>query len=950
MTTNIHPAGLFCFLAALALAAVSCTPDNYEKLEDGVLIRLPEGAPDAARMVKLQVVTPDIMHVTATPEDTFSRMESLIAIEKERPAVEWSLKEEGGNIILNTASLSATISRQTGEVTFKDKDGQLLLQEKPGGGKTFTPVTVEGEPFYAIRQVFESPDDEAFYGLGQHQNGQMNYKGEDVELAQHNIVAVAPFLYSNRNYGLLWDNYSITRFGDPRPYAPLSGLELFSQDGRPGGLTATYVNGDGTVAASRQEQQIGYEYLDSFDNLPPEFDMEKGTVTWEGSISAGESGKHKFLAYLSGYTRVWVGGQLILDRWRQIWNPWHTKFGLDMEAGKKYPFKVEWKPDGGLAYLAVKHLSPLSPEEQNQLSLFSEVGRQIDYYFIRGDNADEAIGGYREVTGDAPIMPDWALGFWQSRERYRTQEELLGALREYRQRKIPIDNIVMDWFYWEEDQWGSHAFDPERFPDPAGMVKAVHDMDAHIMISVWPKFYPGTEHFEEMNERGFLYQRNLQKKTKDWVGPGYYSTFYDPFNAEARKLFWQQLKPELFDIGIDAWWMDATEPDINSNESIEERKLLMSPTALGSGAQFFNAYSLMNAKGIYEGLREAAPDKRVFILTRSAFAGQQRYAAATWSGDIVSRWSNFREQIAAGLNFSISGIPYWTMDIGGFSVERRYENATGEDLNEWRELLTRWHQFGAFCPLFRSHGQFPYREIYNVAPEGSETHNSMVFYNKLRYRLLPYIYTLAGRAYHEDYTIMRPLAMDFPEDKTVLDIGDQYLFGPSLLACPVYEYQARSREVYLPAGTGWYDLYSGEYFEGGQSIAAEAPLSRLPLFVKEGSLLPIGPDIQSTNEGFYDSLTVYVYTGRDGSFRLYEDQGENYGYEKGQYATISLDYDEATQTLTVGQRQGSYPEMVQKKAIRAIWASQDAPRPFQPAEPGEWLEYTGEELVIRRTN
>lgn len=947
---KLGPLSLTCFVLVSAFLFTACAPKNFTKLEDGVLIHLNNTDGDTgARQVKYQVVTPEIIHVTATPADSFSKAESLIAAPKERPAANWSLREKGNQLVLKTDALSIIISLQSGEAVFQDQQGNTLLQERQGGGKTFLPANVEGQAFYSVRQVFESPADEAFYGLGQHQNGLMNYKGEDVELAQHNIVAVVPFLYSNKNYGLLWDNYSITRFGDPRPFEPLSGLSLFSKEGNPGGLTADYLDGAGKVIESRQEQEIGYEYLHDFDGMPENFNMENGKAVWEGSISSDTSGKHKFLAYLSGYTRIWVDGKLILDRWRQAWNPWYTKFNVEMKAGEKYPIKVEWIPASGKSYLAVKHLGPLSEAEQNSLSLFSEVAEQIDYYFIKGNKADDVISGYRELTGDAPIMPDWAFGFWQSRERYQTQSQLLEALEEYRKRKAPIDNIVMDWFYWEEDQWGSHAFDPARFPDPAGMVEAVHALNGHIMISVWPKFYPGTKHFDEMNQKGFLFQKNLANETKDWVGPGYLSTFYDAFNPAARELFWQQIQPKLFDIGIDAWWMDATEPDINSNESIEARKQLMSPTALGPGARYFNAYSLMNAKGIYEGSRTAAPNKRVFILTRSAFAGQQRYAAATWSGDIVSRWSNLREQISAGLNFSLSGLPYWTMDIGGFSVEPRYEKAQGEDLKEWRELQVRWYQFGTFCPLFRSHGQYPYREIYNVAPAGSQEYASMLYYDKLRYSMLPYIYSLSGHVFHDDYTIMRPLVMDFPSDPEVLNLATQYLFGPNLLVAPVYEYKARTRSLYLPSGNGWYELSTGKYFDGGQHITADAPLDRVPVFAREGAILPLGPDIQHTNEGFSDSLTVFVYAGQDGYFQLYEDEGENYDYEHGAFCTIGLAYSEKDQSLTVEERSGSFPEMVSKKAIRVNWVSPQEPKAIDDkASSGQWYEYDGSELIIRK--
>jgi alpha-D-xyloside xylohydrolase len=551
----------------------------------------------------------------------------------------------------------------------------------------------------------------------------------------------------------------------------------------------------------------------------------------------------------------------------------------------------------------------------------------INYYFVKGDNADDVIHGYRELTGKAPIVPKWAMGFWQSRERYHTQKEIIETVKEFRKRGVPIDNIVLDWRYWEDPKWGSHEFDLKRFPDADGMIKELHDkLHTQLMISVWPKFNKGTEHYNEMEQKGFLFTRNVEKKRKDWVGEGYESTFYDPFNPEAGKLFWKQIDEKLNAKGIDAWWLDATEPDMHSNLSLDERKNNMTPTAMGSGAKYFNAYSLLNSKSVYEGQRKSSPDKRVFILTRSAYAGQQRYAAATWSGDIVSRWSDMKDQIATGINFSLSGIPYWTMDIGGFAVEKRYEKPMrGETLNEWRELNTRWYQFGAFCPLFRSHGQYPLREIYNIAPENHEAYKSMLYYDKLRYVLLPYFYSLAGKSYHDDYTIMRGLVMDFNNDARVLDIDDQYMCGPSLLVSPVYTYESRSRKVYLPAATGWYDLYTGQYFEGGQTITAQAPLEKMPVFVKAGSIIPAGPEMQYSTEKPADDITLYVYTGQSGSFQLYEDENVNYNYEKGKFSIIPFYYDQNISTLTIGDRLGSFDGMLQKRNFRIVWVKTDKP-------------------------
>jgi alpha-D-xyloside xylohydrolase len=926
-----------------AQAQVTGGAGNVTKTPNGVVINF-KRAEGKAKKIRLEVINDKTIRVTATPAADFSTAASLMIVPGLKKSTSWKLSQGTGDVTITTASLNATVALATGEVTFTDPAGNVILQEQKDG-KTFIPKQLGGQQVFAIQQVFESPSSEAFYGLGGHQNGQINYKGDDVELVQHNIVDVVPFLYSSKNYGLLWDNYSISKFGDPRDYLELNTLKLFDKNGKEGGLTASY-SVEGKVVKEVMEDKINYEFLETpqVDNFPKDV-AQKGNVVWEGSFASDAEGAHKFLVYSSGYCKVWIDNQLIFDKWRQNWNPWTNKFTVDVKKGEKHNIKIEWKSEGG--YLAVKHLDPYPVEDQNRLSLWSEVADEIDYYFVKGDNADDVIHGYRLLTGKAPIVPKWAMGFWQSRERYKSQEEIVGVVKEYRKRGIPLDNIVLDWQYWEDPKWGSHEFDPKRFPDPKGMIDQLHkDLHANLMISVWPKFNKGTGNYDEMNKKGFLFTRNIEMKRKDWVGIGYENTFYDPFNPEAGKLFWKQIDEKLNSLGVDAWWLDATEPDMHSNLSIEERKKNMSPTAMGPGERYFNAYSLLNAKGVYEGQRKSSPEKRVFILTRSAYAGQQRYGAATWSGDIVSRWSDFQDQIATGINFGLSGIPYWTMDIGGFAVENRYYNLTGETLNEWRELNTRWFQFGAFCPLFRSHGQFPLREIYNIAPEGTTEYESMVFYTKLRYRLMPYIYSLAGQSFHNDYTILRGLMMDFPNDPKVSRIGDQYMFGPSILVAPVYEYKSRSKQVYLPAGTVWFDFYTGKKYDGGQAVTMDAPLERMPLFVKEGSIIAAGPEIQYTAEKISNPLTLYVFEGKNGAFTLYEDEGVNYNYEKGKYSTIEIKYDQATRKLTIGDRKGSFSGMAAKRKFEIVWVADHQGGVGLTARPHQVVEYSGTSVNI----
>lgn len=926
-------------------------PEGYVKLQDGIIVTVKEKRKNSPRVVKIQVVTDRIIHVIASPVDTFAVDKSLMLDEKKRTSVKWQVKESEGMVILYTEYLQAKVLLSTGEVTFSDKNGKAILQESQGGGKIFTGRIVDGAQSYELTQSFQSSPDEAFYGLGQHQNGVMNYRNSQVDLTNYNSVVAIPFLVSSKNYGILWDNYSITKAIDNREFDPLSTMKLFSAKGEEGWLTATYYsNTDSTkVVTTRAESEIEYNDIPSLKKLPKEVQLKDVYVRFEGSVSSDFTGVHNFLLKSAGYAKLWIDGKLVANKWRQSWNAGNTLINVFFTKGQKKSFKIEWMPDGGESYLSCKWLSPLQGESKNEYGFKSEAGDVINYYFVYGNNIDEVIGGYRELTGKAVMLPKWAFGFWQSRERYKTQEEIINTVSEFRKRKIPLDNIVQDWSFWEEDKWGSQQFDKSRFPDADGMIKTLHEKyHTQFMISVWPKFYEGIDNFKQFNDSGWLYKRNIANRERDWISKGYTSSFYDAFNPRARKGFWQLINKHLYSKGVDAWWLDATEPDIHSNLPVENRKQLMSPTAIGSSTKYFNAYPLQNAKGVYEGQRETNPSKRVFILTRSAYAGLQRYASAVWSGDIGSRWEDFKNQIPAGLNFSMSGLPYWTTDIGGFSVEKRYENAEGKLLEEWREQMTRWYQFGAFCPLFRAHGQFPYREIYNVAPEGHPAYQSMLYYNKLRYRLMPYIYSLAGDVYHHNYTMMRALVMDFAYDTSVKNIGDQYMFGPSILVNPVTDFLARNRSVYLPAKTGWYNMNDGKFINGGQTISANAPLETMPLYIKEGSIIPYGPAMEYTSEKPADPITLYVYAGRDASFTLYEDENTNYNYETGKYATIRFNYNEATKTLTIEDRKGSFDGVMQRRTFDIIWINKQKPVSLgtETKADGQLL-YTGKKLTLQ---
>lgn len=938
----------------ILLAAALLSAGSVRTTPTGMIVTPASGSEKA---VRLEVYGDELIRITAAPTGRIDTPPSLMVTAPPQHRG-FRISQANGHALLRTAKVTADVDVANGNVTFRDSTGRTLLAESGPAG--FTPVTQEGKSFVALRQQWNRGTDEGFYGLGQHQNRQMDYNGEDVELAQHNMDVAVPFVVSTRGYGVLWDNSSITRFGDPRPY-PLvgEGLKVTGEGGKPG-FTARYFLGD-RLAVQRQEAVIDYQFIRDQAKWPAGAKAQTvvgstgqntagnvvGTqrLVWTGTLHPTATGVHKFRLYSSSYVKLFVDGKEVLERWRQNWNPWFHNFELPLTAGRGADIRIEWEPNAG--YIALFAADPLPEAERHSLSFASELGQAVDYYFVGGRDMDAVIAGYRRLTGKAAMLPKWAYGFWQSRQRYQNQAELLDVVRQYRARHLPFDNIVQDWFYWPEEQWGSHDFDKSRYPDPKGMIDQVHALDAQFMISIWPKFYPGTANYRELAARGHVYKGNLEAGNKDWVGPGYLNTDYDPYSAEARAIYWRQVKERLAVLGVDAWWMDAPEPDIHSNLSIDERKAVMTPTALGPGAALFNSFPLVHAEGVAQGWKAYKPDTRSFILTRSAFGGLQRAGAAVWSGDVASRWDDLRDQISAGVNFSMSGIPNWTHDIGGFAVEERYARQDPAAQEEWRELNTRWFQFGAFSPLFRSHGEFPHREIYELAPAGSPTYRSLEYYDRLRYRLMPYVYTLAAETWFGDGTIMRGLVMDFPADRDGWRVDDEYLFGHAFLVAPVTQFRARTRQVYLPAGADWYDFYNGSHWRGGQRIEADAPYERMPLFVRAGSIVPVGPDIQYALEQPEGPVTLTVYTGADGRFTLYEDDGTSLGYSRGEYSRIPVRWDEKAGVLTIGARQGRWKGMPDRRTFALRWVEPGRPAALDD-KPDASVAYAGTATTVKR--
>lgn len=598
-------------------------------------------------------------------------------------------------------------------------------------------------------------------------------------------------------------------------------------------------------------------------------------------------------------------------------------------------------------------------DNEQETSFCSEVGDCIDYYFMYGGSADGVIAEVRALTGDVPMMPLWSYGFMQSKERYKSQEETVGVVKKYRELGIPLDCIIQDWQYWGHNYlWNAMDFQNPAFSRPKDMIDEVHALNARMMISIWSSFGPATKPYRALDKEGLLFDIETwpQSGVDGWPPNLEYPSgvrVYDAYSSKARDIYWEHLNKGIFQLGMDGWWMDSTEPDhFNHKESDFDRQ-----TGLGSYRSVRNAYPLVSVGGVSDHQRALTQDKRVIILTRSGFLGQQRYGSNVWSGDVQSSWDMFRKQITAGLNFSLTGMPHWNSDLGGFFAGS-YNTSWGDNSATrnpmYQELYVRWLQFGVFCPMMRSHGADVPREFYWYGKKGEPIYDALVDAVKLRYTLLPYIYSTSWDVTHNRSTFMRALFMDFVNDKQTWNVNDEYMFGKAFLVAPVLHAQytpevqqktleenegwnrdskksaktpiltdfthSKNMEVYLPAGTRWYNFWTNEAIEGGQKLVISTTLNRIPLFVRAGSIVPCGPDVQYTGEKKWDNLTLCVYPGENGNFTLYEDEGDNYNYENGAYTEIPMNWDNASRILTIGARKGEYNGMLQKRQfiVKAI--------------------------------
>jgi len=712
---------------------------------DGVVFSMGTGT------LKLQVCSDSVIRVLYSATATFPKKTDYVVIKQSWPAAKWTMQSSDDAVTLSTSALKIMVTKKDGAIAYADANGNALVQE---ASRKLTPAKVNGEDTYRAESFVNIyGSHEGLYGLGQHQSGVWNYRGESVDISQENSNIAVPLMLSSKGYGIFWNNTSRSRF--------------------------------------------------------------------------------------------------------------NNRFA-------------------------------------NYLYISSEVADVIDYYFLYGPDFDKIIAEYRDLTGQAPMFGKWAYGFWQCKNRYKSQEEILGVAKRYRDLHIPVDNIVQDWFWWNRK--GEFVFN-NNYPDPKGMIDQLHSENFHLMISIWPFFEPGSKNYDYMQSKGWFVDKFKYAK------PPFHTdamAVYDATSPEARKFYWDEVNKGLFSIGADAWWMDTTEPE---TEGQEDNILLNHKLAAGSGNRYVNVYPLLDTGAVYEGQRSASDKKRVFILSRSAFAGSQRNGVTAWSGDINSDWFSFRRQIPAGLNFALSGIPYWTTDIGGFVFGSPTDPA-------FRELFIRWFQYATFNPVLRVHGTRnpDENELWSYGPDAQ---NILVNFDRLRYRMLPYIYSLAWKTTSEAYTPMRPLVMDFRKDSRAQDVGDQFMYGPAFLVNPVTEPSSNTRPVYLPEAK-WYDFWTGAAVEGGHMINAITPLDRLPVYVRAGSIVPLGPDQEWSTQKAEDPIELRIYPGTDGDFTIYEDENDGYAYEKGVYATIPLHWDDAAHTLTIGERKGQFPGMLKNRTFRVV--------------------------------
>jgi len=793
---------------------------------------------------------------------------------------QFEVAETGKTISVSLENLVVEVNKETAGLRYFDASGTLILSEK-AASRIMKVDSVVGEPCFFVQQTFDSPADEAIFGLGQFQDGNFNLKGVTRRLTQVNSQIAIPFVYSSKGYGLLWHQYGLTDFNPADNFIALKKQETPSENDFMVEVT--------TTAGTQKVAQNQSLYTGKF--IVPQ------TGEYSIFLNLGDMGNRHYVV---------INGEPVIDQ-TNMWLPPTAGVLVQLEAGE-HDVQVVCKADNEPT-LAWKL-------KENTTTYRSPNAKMLDYVVFAG-SADEAIASYRNLTGQVPMLPKWAYGFWQCRERYTSANHLIETVKEFRKRELPMDVIVQDWQYWGSKGWGVPQFDETHYPNPTGFIKEIHDLNAHFCISIWSNPDKNSELGKE-----YVARERFIPGTK-WL---------DYFNPETRKEYWNALKENMFVHGVDSWWMDAVEPE---NDALKGEM-----THIGPGDLYRLIYPLLVSKSVYEGQRATSSDKRVCILTRSAFSGQQRYGVINWSGDVGSSWDEYKRQIVAGLNFTITGLPYWTTDIGGFFRPGRTQYT---DQN-YQEILTRWYQWGTFNPIFRMHGYMSETEPWKYGQQVEDNMRKML---NLRYRLLPYIYSEAWQITSNGSTIMRPLVMDFNGDNDAVNQPYQYMFGKAFLVAPVTGPGVTQIDVYLPKQTGWFNFWTGNYAEGGQTIKADAPLDKIPLFVKSGSIIPMGQTVQYSGQSQNEELDIYIYEGNNGEFTLYEDEGNNYNYENGAFSTIKFFWNDAKKELTIGDGTGNYNGMISQRLFKIFLIKQNKTESKSNNQPNLVIQYKGRKETVK---
>ena len=837
---------VFC-VSLFILVAVGCSSKykySIEKTQHTVTIH------QDSINIEITVINEAIIHVNKIKVgSTPSTIPDYVTV-LEPQNVAWDLEESEKQITISTDLLKVFVNSD-GTIEYQTKDNHKLVSET----NELTYIKYGDDEENKVSQAFVAGD-EALYGLGQFQSGIMNWKNVPVRLQQYNQEIVIPFLVSTNQYGIYWNNYSRTDFNKPEHE-----IQFASE------VDEKKENKSSEIVVSGEKENVAAHITKE--------NIEKNIR--ETTFTPTKTGEYTFLALsntggrMRGKVKITIGDQDVIN-YATIWIPPYYSGRKYLEAGKEY--KVTFQNTGAKIPGKLFYNEP----DFNKTVFSSDAGNAIDYYLVHGENPGAVISQYQNLTGKAPMFPKSAYGFWQCRERYHNQKELLENAREMRERKIPFDNIVQDWFYWPEGKKGPE-WDRAKYPDPKAMIDELKSLNLKVMVSVWPE----VKH-KELEERYDL------TKVKG-------SAKLDFHDKGVQKRYYEMLSDSMFKLGVNSIWLDGTEP---AGRPEHETK-----TAVGPNDEVYNTYSLLVTKSVYEGRRNEFPNERVFNLTRSAYAGQQRYGATSWSGDVQSTWEQFAEQIPAGLNFTMAGIPYWTHDIGGFfrdskSINPIFDNQYANP--EFIELLTRWFQFGTFSPVFRIHGYVSETEIWRYDNAFESTARKFI---DLRYQLMPYIYSQAWQITNNSRQLMTPIVYHYPNDKNTWGIKDQLFFGESLMVGFVTEYKARTKEMYFPKGE-WYNYWTNEKIIGGEKVSVKAELSETPLFVKAGSILPIGPKVQYTAEKKDQPIILKIYPGKDAEFTLYLDDNESYDYENGEYSEIVFNYSETSKEFKVKNGNGDF--------------------------------------------